>query len=124
MNKDTTLPLDMPVIDWENCLMLANKKEELAKTILNIFILSLPESLDIINKNLEQLEWQLLANELHKLLGGCSYAGVPRLKWVTKEAEKTAKEQNNTLAAELIALLNIEAIKVLTEYQHNKAYQL
>lgn len=128
MTKDIKLPLaipfDTPVIDWENCKMLANGKEELAKTILNMFVVSLPESLSIINRCFEEQQWKGLGDELHKLLGGCCYAGTPRLKQITRETENAVKKQNHTILAELLAMLNVEAMHVLSEYEHNATYQI
>lgn len=128
MKKDNTdnflIPADLPVIDWENCLLLANHKEDLAKTILNMFVVSLPETLSIINHHFNQQDWKSLGSELHKLLGGCSYAGTPRLKSVTKEAERIVREQITTTIPYLINLLNSEALLVLKDYESNPNYHL
>ena len=128
MEKDnhiqSLISINTPIIDWDNCLKLANGKDELAKTILNMFVVSLPDTLDMINTHFEHKAFNLLADELHKLLGGCCYAGTPRLKLVTRTAETAVKEGDELLVSELIKLLNFEALKILNEYQQTEAYQL
>lgn len=117
MNEISALiPENTPIIDWEKALYLADGKEDLAKLILKMFIDSLPASLSIINTYLKQNEYKLLGDELHKMLGGCGYAGATRLQVITRNAETVIKQQNLTNIEVLIDFVNQEAVKVLNEY--------
>jgi len=80
-------------IIWEQCLELANDKEEVAKELLEMFVTDLPTVSEQLreafsNQNLSDLE-----DIVHKLHGGSCYCGVPKLKSAAAELEKYLKTQ-------------------------------
>jgi len=84
------------IIDWDHCVKLAGGKEELAREMMTLFIKHLPDSHTKINNAVQDKNLQELKNELHKLLGSCSYCGVPRLKVITAEFDQSARHTEET----------------------------
>ena len=124
MTKNNALSSSTAIIDWEACLLVVGGKIELAKMMLELFTTNLPVSLSSINQHFQENAWEKLAAELHKLLGGCCYAGSTRLKESVKAAE-VAVRQNSDIAriGELIEQVNQDIKQVITFYQTNPQLQ-
>lgn len=87
-------------------------KNELSTELLDMLINELPEvSLQIQDSFLSK-NWELLRQQLHKLLGGISYCNVPGLQEITIKFQESVKTQSNTMESDFRNL--IKEIKSLT----------
>ncbi|GAB1262079.1 response regulator [Aurantivibrio plasticivorans] len=68
------------VVDLKLSLELANNKPSLARDMLSMLLNSLPAELEKITSAYQVEDFDLLATIVHKLNGGASYCGVPKLK--------------------------------------------
>lgn len=86
---------ELPHIDWELCIKLANNKIEVAEEILSFVLQQLPaDYLDIQSAYQKQDAAELL-RATHKLHGALCYTGLPQLKQIVLEIESHLKEKNN-----------------------------
>jgi|SRR5688572_6263162 len=111
-------PDDSAVIDWEQTLRLTGGKETLAKEMMALFIRFLPEAEANIQLAYQKGDMTRLQEELHKFLGGCSYCGVPRLKFITTKFEHAVRKKtaNETQLAELFRCFNQEVSAMQAAY--------
>lgn len=81
------------IVDWQAALKQAANKEDLAKEMLQMLIDYVTEVSGIVDDVLEQEgeDVETLLHHIHKLHGSCSYSGVPRLKAVCAEIEKSLR---------------------------------
>lgn len=68
------------VIDWQQCLKLANNNAEIANDLLTLFIADLPSVCTNMTQSFENEDFQALKDQAHRLHGATCYCGVPRLK--------------------------------------------
>lgn len=83
-----------PVIDWELAIRLAGNNRDLATDMLKIFTQSLPAEMNAITQAIHAHNVTELLLHLHKLRGGVSYCGLPRLKKIITLFEKELKNNN------------------------------
>lgn len=103
--------------DWQDGLTYANGKVSLAQELTRLFATELVEFSKLINEAVAKRDNQQLQTHLHKLLGGCNYCGVPRMRDYVREFEKLVRQnptsnfqdESSTLLAEIALVL--EAIK-------------
>lgn len=85
--SDNNSPVDLGL-----SLKLSAQKPELARDMLHMLLNDLPEDLVRIEQHLEQREFDSLEAVVHKLHGGSSYCGVPRLKAAAAAAERLLQQ--------------------------------
>lgn len=100
-------------INWEHSLKQVGGRESLAEELITMFINELPSSKKAINTAYQAKHLQALSDLLHKLDGGCSYAGVPGLKSIIAELSKAIKHSQQNDLDDLMAKLNAEIDAVL-----------
>jgi two-component system sensor histidine kinase BarA len=112
-------------INWEHSLKQVGGRASLAEELITMFVKELPDMQNSINQTYQAKHLQALADMLHKLDGGCSYAGVPGLKTIIANISKSLKlNQLNDLDG-LMQKLNTEIDAVLLsaktgDYRPNK----
>ncbi len=89
-SKETT---ELPIIDWELCVTLANNKTEIAQEILSLVIEQLPQDLQTIQQAFHKKDYPELLRYVHKLHGALCYSGLPRLKQVIVTLESLLKKK-------------------------------
>jgi len=67
-------------VDIALCLKLSNNKPELARDMLHMLLKDLPTDRGTIEAAWQQDQLPELESAVHRLNGGASYCGVPRLK--------------------------------------------
>lgn len=110
---NTAPETQLPLIDFEDGVHRCNGNEELACSLLNRFLDSLPEDKASVKQSLAQQEMHQLEEQIHKLHGACQYCGLPLLRQAAKEAEHALKTNDpgyepavNHLLAIIEQLLN------------------
>jgi two-component system sensor histidine kinase BarA len=91
MNIENDAP-QSPVIDWELGIKLAGNNRALAVDMLKIFAKNLPDEINAIRQAINTHDETDLLLHLHKLRGGVSYCGLPRLKKIIVTFEKEVKK--------------------------------
>lgn len=107
---------DLPVIDWQIAVKLANNKRELAEEMLDLLVQELPEDLNAIKTLYETNNHNKLLQHVHKLHGALCYSGLTRLRNVIACLEnqlKSNKKKNDLLT--LVTQVDTE-IKLVLEY--------
>lgn len=107
------IPMTIPAINWEESLKQVGGRESLAEELIAMFIKELPESRETINQTYQAKHYQALSDLLHKLNGGCSYAGVSRLKVIIIELSKALKSNQHPDLDNLVEKLNKEIDEIL-----------
>lgn len=108
---------ELPLIDWDKSIALADGDTELAKDILKLTKQSLPEDLAEISLAFEKNDERDLRRLLHKLEGGLSYAKFPRLEAIALSLHSSIKDLDGEEAPQfykeliLTGKLTIEAIE-------------
>jgi two-component system sensor histidine kinase BarA len=99
------------IIDLELGKKLACANEENARMLLKMLYDMIPEHEEIILKSYQDKDMETLLFEVHKLHGGVSYCGTPRLKKTASELELALKHEEpwENLYHELVQ--EIEAFK-------------
>lgn len=116
-NNDNTDNSHNSVIDWKLSLHLANNNADLAEELLELLVTELPNNLIDINTAYINHNYQDLDHHVHKLHGSCCYCGVPLLKQVLVDFEKTIKRSKDfSTYAVYINQLKIEIEKVIAEF--------
>lgn len=85
---------NMPVIDWELCVRLANNKSEIAQEILAFVLQQLSADRNTIQEAYNKLDYPELLRSVHKLHGALCYTGLPRLKRIIFEFENLLKKKD------------------------------
>ncbi|ATC95584.1 two-component sensor histidine kinase BarA [Pseudoalteromonas tunicata] len=96
-SKPVVAPFDSKRIDWPLALQRAGGKVELAHEMLNMLLLSVPETLAELRDATELEDKQRVLNIVHKFHGACCYTGVPKLKQLAETIE-TALKQDQSLS--------------------------
>lgn len=104
-------------IDWELCVQLAGGNAEIAKSILDLFLETLPADVENIQKIYAEQDWQQLIAAVHKLHGATCYLGVPELKQATKSFEMILKQEQQAAIADAYTKFETAAQAVLAEKQ-------
>lgn len=114
--------MDTTAINWEMSLKQVGGRAKLAEELINMFVNELPITQKSINSAVKTKHYQKLRDILHKLDGGCAYAGVPGLKKIIAELSSVLKDpkQMNKLD-DLIASLNNE-IDAILKVASTKSY--
>lgn len=108
--------MDLPVIDWNLCVKLANNKISVAHEILLLVTQQLPNDLETIKQAQTKEDYAELLRCVHKLHGALCYCGMPRLKNAVAHLENALKEKNldKIKLTELSVHLEKEAQTVLS----------
>lgn len=82
-------------IDWQYALTHSNNNEDIAKSILQMFIDKLPEHINEIKSLQGNKKNELLLQAVHKFHGACCYTGVPQLRSICFKIESALKSGKN-----------------------------
>ncbi|HWV16857.1 MAG TPA: ATP-binding protein [Cellvibrio sp.] len=88
------------------CLKLANNKPALARDMLQMMLVNLPDEKADINQAIADKDMDTLSELIHRLYGSCCYCGVPRLKSISGLLDKLLHAKEYTEALKTIATLN------------------
>lgn len=122
MSKENTLldeakeTMELPTIDWNLCVTLANNKEDIAEELLILIIQQLPADLEAIQLAFEEANYPELLRYVHKLHGALCYSGLPRLKQVLSSFESTLKKKtfDSKNLSDMMHKLEAETKRVLS----------
>lgn len=99
--EDNLLVLTGEVIDLKLGNQLANGNEDLAKEFLSMLVNSFPEELIKMEAAYKLQAVETVSSILHKLRGGLSYCGVPRLKEACIRLDEYLKSDQKELIEKL-----------------------
>lgn len=85
-------PYVSPFIDWQLAVSQSNGREPLAKDLIGMVLRDLPEAKGIIQTSWQQGEVRQFQAAVHKLHGGCCYAGMQQLQRLTASIETELKQ--------------------------------
>ena len=80
--------LDSNILDWQQCLMLAANKEDLAVDLLKMLTDSFETEVNEIEQLIEFEDFPQLEHVLHRLYGATRYVGTPSLQNITGSFEQ------------------------------------
>ncbi len=112
--KETTAPIDL-----ELGAKVMGSSKEMVIEMLSLLVRGIPEQKNNLKKALEKKDWSQFIAVVHKLHGGCSYCGVPRLQLVSHDVEdkmksgQTDRKQVEAFYKELVNAMN----DVINAYQ-------
>src|SRR5688500_18054017 len=106
---------NLPIIDWNQGIVLSGNKRELAEEILTLFVKGLSTDITHIHQAQQAQNYPELLHLVHKLHGALCYCGIPRLKTVTALLETELKNNIMDNLPALIDLLDTE-VNLLLEY--------
>jgi two-component system sensor histidine kinase BarA len=86
-------PFESKRIDWPLALQRAGGKSELALEMLNMLLLSVPETLNLLAKAINEKDCPQVLCIVHKFHGACCYTGVPKLKLLAETIETSLKSE-------------------------------
>ncbi|MGV3344917.1 two-component sensor histidine kinase BarA [Enterobacteriaceae bacterium LUAb1] len=113
----------LPSLDWSMALHQAAGKTDLARDLLQMLIDFLPEVRHRIEQGLQENNYQMIYDTVHKLHGSASYSGVPHLKQLCQQLEQQLKQEKNVPDAEpeLFELLDeiANVSRLATEQLHS-----
>ncbi len=93
-------PAIAPSLDWALALHQAANKAELARDLLQMLLDFLPEVEQRVAQCMAQNDVDGLREIIHKLHGSASYSGVPRLKQLCQQLEKSLHQESDIAALE------------------------
>ncbi|ERK12516.1 BarA sensory histidine kinase [Pantoea sp. AS-PWVM4] len=93
-------PAVAPSLDWALALRQAAHKEDLARDLLQMLLDFLPEVAQRVEECMENNDVTGLREIIHKLHGSASYSGVPRLKELCRQLEKSLHQESDIAALE------------------------
>lgn len=116
--------MNTETLNWADCIKQSNNKPDLARDLLSMLALELPDFKKKISSALSTLNKKDLQFHAHKLHGACCYCGANRLKALLHDLESCISTWSNTLLTnkteeiieEIDALAN--AIKVNISQRH------
>lgn len=97
-----------PSLDWQLALRQAANKPDLARDLLQMLVDFLPEVTRLVERFMAEDNVPELRDIIHKLHGSASYSGVPRLKQLCQQLDKSLRA-HSTIAdvePELFELLD------------------
>ncbi|NLN57296.1 MAG: response regulator, partial [Gammaproteobacteria bacterium] len=109
--------LDPDVLNWQQSLMLAANKEDLAVDLLKMLVDSFATELNEMEQLIELEDFPQLEHVLHRLYGATRYVGTPNLQDVTGSFEQFV----STLRKERRKADELFVQEVLNRYQELKA---
>ncbi len=113
VHESQTVPhLQLPSLDWSLALRQAANKTDLAEDMLGMLLDFLPDVAQQVEQFMEQKDAQRLRDIIHKLHGSASYSGVPRLKQLCLQLEKSLRQQED------IAEFEPEIFELLDEMEN------
>ncbi|MDI6936978.1 Hpt domain-containing protein, partial [Serratia sp. Se-PFBMAAmG] len=89
-----------PSLDWTLALRQAANKPDLARDLLQMLLDFLPEVEERVEKCIASNDVAGLREIIHKLHGSASYSGVPRLKQLCLQLEKSLHQESDIEALE------------------------
>lgn len=114
-SKTEALPLEKKVIDLVQGAHLMGGDEKLAKEAILMLVESFPDDLAKLEKAYLGSDWVVVEMIVHKLRGGTSYCGTPRLKeactLLDDYLQSGKKEKKQIESMYQILLQEVEAIK-------------
>jgi len=81
-------------VDIEMCIELSNNLPALAKDMLSMLIDSLPETAATISSSFKKQNMAELEEAVHRLHGGASYCGVPKLKTASAKLDELLRKKH------------------------------
>ncbi|MGI9322610.1 MAG: response regulator, partial [Pseudomonadales bacterium] len=108
---------ETPMFDPELALANADNNPSLAEELMAVFMDGLAEDQRLVNQSLGSKT--ALAAQIHRLHGAVRYCGLPRLQNVLTAIETALKEDDETLAASLVHLLNAEITALRSWHRKN-----
>jgi two-component system sensor histidine kinase BarA len=108
----------LPAIDWESALKLSGNNRMLAEDMVSQLLKNLPDDIDSIKQLYRIADYQTMRDRIHKLRGGVSYCGMPRLKIVLTSLETDLKNHIMVSLPSLLDQLDIE-VTLLLEAHNN-----
>ncbi|AIR85209.1 histidine kinase [Pantoea sp. BL1] len=96
----TPLPDVAPSLDWALALRQAANKPDLARDLLQMLLDFLPEVEARVESSMASNDVNGLREIIHKLHGSASYSGVPRLKQLCQQLEKSLHQESDIEALE------------------------
>ena len=115
--EDETAEESLSIIDWALGAKIINSTKESAKEMLNMLVKTLPEEDEKIKTAYESKDFDRLQFVVHKLHGGTSYCGVPRLKAAAKRLEGILKRKLIDQIGQNYVALRTEIRNVLAEHK-------
>lgn len=107
-------------VDLSLSLQLSNHKPVLARDMLTMLLQSLPDNREKITTALKKEDYETLGTVVHKLHGGASYCGVPRLKAACAKVEDLIqKKKLDALHHPIAALLDAITQLINWEQEHD-----
>ena len=85
-------PFISSIVDWKLALERAGGKSELAHEMLNMLMLSIPETQKTLEQAYIDREREKILQIIHKFHGACCYTGVPKLKNLAETMELSLKK--------------------------------
>jgi two-component system, NarL family, sensor histidine kinase BarA len=104
---------DLPIIDIEAALKSAGNNKEIAAELLALLCKTLQEDVSAIKQAFSDNQQKELLQRVHKLHGGVSYCGLPRLKKLLMRIESNLKKNEVRDLHLLLDQLANEANQVL-----------
>ena len=98
----------LPIIDWEMGARLAGNNRELAQELLAFLCKTLPAEMTAIKQAFLDKQYIELLQRIHKLHGGVSYCGLPRLKTLLASIESDLRKNKFDDLSDLITRLESE----------------
>jgi two-component system sensor histidine kinase BarA len=102
-NRSVSTPLQpdvAPSLDWALALRQAANKADLARDLLQMLLDFLPEVEERVESAIAKNDVTALREIIHKLHGSASYSGVPRLKQLCQQLEKSLHQESDIEALE------------------------
>lgn len=81
--------MNKSAINWQDCVRQSSNNAQLAKELLSMFALELPQLKQKINASWEKNDINQLKFHIHKLHGSCCYCGANTLKRHLNDIENT-----------------------------------
>jgi two-component system sensor histidine kinase BarA len=98
----------LPIIDWEMGTRLAGNNREVAQELLAFLSKTLPDEMASIKQAFIDRQYRELLQRIHKLHGGVSYCGLPRLKTLLATIESDLKKNKFDDLSDLVERLGSE----------------
>ncbi|CCQ10744.1 BarA sensory histidine kinase (= VarS = GacS) [Pseudoalteromonas luteoviolacea B = ATCC 29581] len=107
-NAPSMPPFESHLLDWQQALQHAGGKNDLALEMLNMLLLSVPETVKLLKDATDREDHEHLLTIVHKFHGACCYTGVPKLKKLSETLETALKQHVpiNDLEPELLELVD------------------
>jgi two-component system, OmpR family, aerobic respiration control sensor histidine kinase ArcB len=115
---ETAIDKSIKSIDLKLGTQLMNGNEEMARETLKMLVDSLPETIGKLKQLYEIEDWDQVQFETHKLNGGVSYCGVPRLQIIVKQLEDALISKDATQITMSYQDLIVEISNILSKYKN------